>query len=149
MSRQISAAGLELIKSFEKLRLRPYNDGVGVMTIGWGHAIKKGERFTQITAQQAEDILRKDLTYAQVSVDSSVHVPLTDNEFAACVSLAFNIGGDEFAHSTLCRLLNQGNKAAAADAFKSWNKGTVNGKKVVLRGLVRRREAERTLFLKK
>lgn len=148
MTRQISDTGLTLIKRFEGLKLTPYRDSAGLWTVGYGHLVKKGEPVAAVTLEQAEDLLRKDLTFAQVSVESAVHVPLNENEYASCVSLAYNIGGDAFAHSTLCKLLNKGDRQGAADAFLSWNKATVKGKKVVIEGLARRRRAERELFLK-
>jgi lysozyme len=61
-------------------------------------------------------------------------VPLTQNQFDALVSLVFNIGGGAFRKSTLLKKLNAGDIQGAADQFLVWNKGTVNGKRVVLRG---------------
>lgn len=143
MARRINTAGLKLIESFESLRLEPYNDGVGVMTIGWGHAIKPGEHFSKITVEKAAELLQADLKVAERDVQTAVTVDLNDNQFAALVSLAFNIGGERFRHSSLVRFLNQGKYLLAADQFRAWNKG--GGQ--VMKGLVRRREAERTLFL--
>ncbi|KQD16250.1 lysozyme [Acinetobacter baumannii] len=72
-------------------------------------------------------------------------MPLTQNQFDALVSLAYNIGSGAFKGSTLLKLLNKGDYKGAADQFLVWNKA--GGK--VMKGLVRRREAERALFLKK
>lgn len=140
--RQINDAGLDLIQSFETCVLHPYDDGVGVMTIGWGHAIKPDESFTTITQLQADDLLRADLLTAERAVENAVNVELTDNQYAAVCSLVFNIGSGNFASSTLLRDLNEGDFANAGLQFLKWNKG--GGK--VLGGLVRRREAEKKLF---
>ncbi|WP_312069487.1 lysozyme, partial [Acinetobacter sp.] len=79
------------------------------------------------------------------SVNNLVKVPLSQNQFDALVSLTYNIGSTAFKNSTLLKKLNAKDYAGAADQFLRWNKG--GGK--VLKGLVRRREAERALFLKK
>lgn len=141
--RQINQAGFELIKSFESCVLHVYRDAVGLPTIGWGHLIKAGEKFTTITQEEADELFRRDLAIFEAAVEGQVRVPLTDNQFSALVSLAFNIGTGNFKDSTLLRLLNHGEYRLAADQFGRWNKA----KGRVLRGLTRRRAAERALFL--
>ncbi len=140
--RKTNQAGIELIKSFESLRLERYLDAAGLPTIGYGHLIKRGESFTKITRAEADEILRADLDDTEKAVERAVHVTLTDNEFAALVSLTFNIGGAAFSRSTLLKRLNEGNLLAAGERFKDWNKA--GGR--ILRGLVRRRAAEKALF---
>jgi GH24 family phage-related lysozyme (muramidase) len=140
--RSINQTGLNLIKDFEGCLLTAYDDGVGILTIGYGHT--QGVSWGQtITQTQAEELLAQDLKYFEQSVANLVKVTLTDNQFAALVSLAFNIGTGAFAHSTLLRLLNQNQYQAAADQFLRW----VNGGGKEIAGLVRRRKAERDLFL--
>lgn len=141
--RQINQAGFELIKSFESCVLHVYRDAVGLPTIGWGHLIKAGESFTTLTQEEADELFRQDLAIFETAVATLVKVPLTDNQFAALVSLAFNIGTGNFKDSTLLRLLNHGEYQMAADQFGRWNKA----KGRVLKGLTRRRAAERALFL--
>ncbi|WP_377152887.1 lysozyme [Roseateles sp. UC29_93] len=164
--RDINQAGLDLIKGFEGIvdgdpatvNLDPYADPVGIWTIGWGHAIRQGGRFLTgdgdkaaayalypggITDIEAEDLLRADLMDASRDVEHLVKVGLTDNEFAALVSFTFNVGSGNLGASTLLRLLNTGDKGAAAEQFGRW----VLAKGVVLNGLKRRRAAERELFL--
>ena len=141
--RQINQAGFELIKSFESCVLHVYRDAVGLPTIGWGHLIKAGESFTTLTQEEADELFRRDLAIFESAVEGQVRVPLTDNQFSALVSLAFNIGTGNFKDSTLLRLLNHGEYRLAADQFGRWNKA----KGRVLRGLTRRRAAERALFL--
>lgn len=143
----ISAAGLELVKFFEGLRLTAYVDPVGVLTIGWGHTGADVDPGQTITKKQAEDLLIADLVHHEEYVDQIVEVPLNDNQRSALVSFAFNVGNGALASSTLLRKLNDGDYSGAADEFLRWVKGTVNGQKVTLAGLVKRRKAERQLFL--
>lgn len=138
---QISKAGLDLIKQFEGLYLKAYRCPAGVPTIGYGHTagVAMGQTITQ---QQADDYLRRDVRQFERAVARLVTVPLTQGQFDALVSFAFNLGEGALAQSTLLRLLNAGDHAGAADQFDRWNKA--GGR--VLPGLVRRRAAERALF---
>lgn len=137
-----SQRGLSLIKSFEGLRLLAYRDAVGVWTIGHGatRGVKAG---MSITKEQAERMLLNDVQRFEPEVERLVQVPLTSNQWDALVSFTYNLGATNLESSTLLRLLNRGDYAGAAGQFPRWNKA--GGK--VLPGLVRRREAERVLFL--
>ncbi|WP_336021457.1 lysozyme, partial [Acinetobacter pittii] len=144
-----SDVGVDLITGFEGTRFKAYDDGVGVWTIGTGTTVypngvkvKKGDT---CTAEQAKTYFKHDLAKFEKAVNESVTVPLTQNQFDALVSLTYNIGSGAFKSSNLLKLLNKGDYQGAADQLLRWNKA--KGK--VLNGLVRRREAERTLFLKK
>ncbi|HXI86339.1 MAG TPA: lysozyme, partial [Parvularculaceae bacterium] len=77
----------------------------------------------------------------------TVRAPLNQNEHDALVSLIFNIGEENWRRSTVLRKINAGDKLAAAQGFEMWNKARVNGELVTLDGLVRRRAAEKSLFL--
>ncbi len=139
--------GIDLITSFEGTRFNAYDDGVGVWTIGTGTTVypngvkvKKGDA---CTAEQAKAYFKHDLAKFEKTVNESVTVPLTQNQFDALVSLTYNIGSGAFNNSTLLKKLNKGDYQGAADQFLVWNKA--GGK--VMKGLVRRREAERALFL--
>ncbi|WP_447875874.1 lysozyme [Serratia fonticola] len=139
--------GKELIKSFESLKLKAYPDpatGGKPWTIGWGHTkgVKPGDKITQA---QAEAFLSDDLAEFESAVNSAIKRPMTQSQFDAMVSLAFNIGGANFASSTLVKKFNAGDVTGAADEFPRWNRA--NGK--VMNGLTRRRNAERELFLSK
>lgn len=144
-----SAAGIALIKSFESCRLAAYDDGVGVWTIGWGHTkgVKPGDVCTQ---QQADDWFDEELQEFEGYVNQLVTVPLTQNQFDALVSFTYNVGPDidsdtiaeGLGDSTLLRKLNAGDYFGAAAEFQKWNRA--GGQ--VMRGLTRRREAERALF---
>lgn len=142
MNRKINAAGLQLIKSFEGCKTKAYLDAVGIPTIGYGHTkgVKMGDIITQ---SQAEDLLKKDLSFFENNIEINVPIKLSDNEFSALVSLVYNIGINAFIKSTLLKLLKEGNVKGAADEFLKWNHA--GGK--VLKGLTARRMAERILFL--
>lgn len=136
--------GLELIKNFEGCVLKVYLDAIGLPTIGYGHLIKPGESFTKITQKEAEDLLKSDAQIFVDGVNKLLEVNVTQNQFDALVSIAFNIGLGNLKSSTLLRLVNAGDYKGAADQFPRWNKA--GGK--VLSGLTKRRNAERDLFLK-
>lgn len=142
-----SDRGIALIKEFEGLETTAYpdpgNPATGEpWTIGYGHTrgVQKGDTCTE---EQATEWLREDLRASEGAVKHLVDVMLTQNQFDALVSFVFNCGGAAFGNSTLLRLLNQWNYEGAADQFKRWNRGASG----VLPGLVRRRAAERDLFL--
>ena len=144
---KINAAGLDLIKRWEGLRLTAYQDSVGIWTIGYGHTAEAGppapKAGMKITETEATDILARDLGQYERAVTKAISVAPTSNQFAAMVSLCFNIGPTNFAKSSVVRRMNEGNPKAAADAFLLWNKA--GGK--VLKGLTARREDEKKLFL--
>lgn len=144
----VSPSGVDLICNFEGLRLKAYDDGVGVWTIGFGTTkypngirVKKGDT---CTLDQAKAYMQNDLKSFEQTVNNTVKVPLNQNQFDALVSLAYNIGSTAFKSSTLVRQLNEGNYKAAANQFNVW----VNAGGKRMQGLVNRRAAERTLFLK-
>lgn len=141
---RLGSAGEALIKSYEAFRPTAYlPTPKDVWTIGWGHThgVKEGDTCTQPTA---EAWFQQDVSAAVATVNKDVTVPLTQNQFDALVSLAFNIGGGNFGSSTLIQLLNSGSqKALVAGQFGRWNKQ--GGR--VLNGLVARRAAEAALFL--
>lgn len=138
----ISETGLDLIKAFEGLRLTAYVCPAGVLTIGYGSTgshVKPGMR---ITEEEADALIEKDLERFEHGVESLVKVEISQNEFDALVSFAFNLGLGALGQSTLLRLLNQSKYMEAAAQFKRWDKA--GGK--TLAGLTRRRLAEAALF---
>ncbi|MEG0906811.1 MAG: glycoside hydrolase family protein [Cellulosilyticaceae bacterium] len=144
----LSNNGMKLLEQFEGLRLEAYLDSAGIATIGWGSIkypngskVKKGDK---ITKAQAKQYKLHDLKEFESTVNTSVIVPLSQNQYDALVSLSYNIGSGAFKNSTLLKKLNSGDYKGAAEQFLVWNK--VNSKRV--QGLVNRREAERNLFLK-
>lgn len=146
-AQRINVAGVQLITEFEGLRLQAYRDPVGIWTIGYGHTLgaHKGQL---VTEAEAVALLREDLASAEGRVNAWTRdVETSPNEFAAMVSLCFNIGSGNFRTSSVLRLHRARQNDAAGAAFLLWNKGHVDGKLVVLPGLKRRREAERRLYL--
>ena len=143
-----NSSGIALIKEFEGLRLTAYKCPGDKWTIGYGHTSAAGNPTVtpgmRITADDAGDILVADLPKYEIAVMSSLDKFANENQFAAMVSLCYNIGSANFKKSSVVRYFNAGLSAKAADAFLLWNKA--NGK--ILPGLTRRRKAERELFLK-
>ena len=146
-SMSVSNKGVDLICEFEGKRLAAYDDGVGVWTIGFGTIkypngvrVKKGDT---CTLDQAKEYMRHDLIEFEHTVNSSVKVPLNQNQFDALVSLAYNIGSNAFKSSTLVKKLNTGDIRGAADQFDVW----VNAGGKRMQGLVNRRDREKLLFL--
>lgn len=140
-------AGIELIKRWEGVKLEAYKCPADVWTIGYGHTSAAGEprvvKGMKITAQEASDILVRDLVKYEAAVKKAITRAPNENQFAAMVSLCYNIGPGAFARSSLVKRFNAGDIDGAADAFRMWNKA--GGR--VLQGLVNRREDERRLFL--
>jgi lysozyme len=143
---KLNQAGIDLIKVFEGLELKPYQDVAGLWTIGYGHLIKPGEHFTEITKEQAEDLLRMDLGEVTPDVKECVKSVINDNQFSALVCFAYNVGSNALKTSTLLKKLNAGNIEGAEQEFLRWNKARVNGELIPVSGLTRRREAEAKLF---
>lgn len=144
MTMTLGAAGTALIKSFEAYRDHAYLPTPhDVWTIGWGHTKGVYQGMT-CTPAQAEQFFHDDTAAAVAAVNASIPTTVTQNQFDAMVSLAFNIGIGNFEHSTLVQLLRSGaQRALVGGQFLRWNKqaGTV------LAGLTRRREAEQKLFM--
>ncbi len=144
MPRKTNAAGIALIKDFETFQPKAYLCPAGKWTIGYGHTgdVKQGMKVTQ---HQADIILELDLERFEEAVDNALRgCKTTDNQFSACVSLAFNIGATNFLNSTLLKKLRKGDMEGAANEFSRWVYAA--GKK--LKGLERRRAAEAELFRK-
>lgn len=156
----VSDEGLRLITAFEGFPNagHPYNDPVGFSTVGYGHLIARrqvndfdrhsiwvqGQRVRgQLSQPEAVRLLRSDLRDVETGVDLAVTRRMTQGEFDALVSFAFNVGMGALRSSTLLRLFNAGDAAGAAGQFDRWT--LASGRR--LEGLVRRRAAERRLFL--
>ena len=144
----VSLFGIDLICGFEGLRLKAYDDGVGVWTIGFGTTVypngirvKKGDTCTEA---QAKAYMVYDLKKFESAVNNAVTVPLNQNQFDALVSLTYNIGPSAFSKSTLVKKLNAGDIRGAAEQFDVW----VNAGGKRMQGLVNRRAKEKEVFLK-
>lgn len=145
-----SIACIRLISEFEGLRLKPYTELSGDATIGYGHQIHRGpatiaddEKYAGFDESAAEQLLIDDLDGTVSVVSTTIRVPMLQNQFDALCSFCYNVGPDNFRHSTLVRLFNSGANVSASREFDKWDK--CNG--AVLGGLVRRRAAEKKMFM--
>jgi lysozyme len=139
--------GLRMIRCFERFRAKPYLDQGSKPTIGYGHLILPGEVFTEITEERAGDLLAVDAVSACRDIDALVRGPLNRYEEDALLCFVFNIGGSNFGRSSVLRLLNLGDRLAAAGRFRDWDKVRVAGTLTPSKGLRRRRIAESLRFL--
>jgi lysozyme len=139
---KISQKGIDLIKSFEGLVLHPYLDAVDVPTIGYGHT--SGVKMTdpKITQEHADILLAEDLDVFEKAVSRLVEVNLTQGQYDALVSFAYNLGWESLRDSTLLKLVNLGKFDKAQDQFHYW----IYAGGEALQGLIRRRTAEANLF---
>lgn len=136
-------AGLALLKGFEKCSLAAYLDGNNVWTQGWGHTGPDVDQCRLWTQDEADAHLATDLAHAEGAINQYVKAPLNQNQFDALVCLTYNIGTAAFHGSTLLKYLNLQKFQLADSEFLKWNH---DAGKIVM-GLVRRRQAERALFL--
>jgi lysozyme len=163
--RAVNQATIDLVKESEGIpglaagEIRPYMDPVGIWTIGWGHAIAVDGRFLRgnadldkvkalypdgISEAQAEALLQADLVQAGSGVLSVVTISLNENQYGALTSFTLNLGLGNLRCSTLLKFLNSRQIDEAANQFPRWS--FANGKQ--LPGLLKRREAEKALFLR-
>jgi len=146
MARSINDAGIALVKSFESFRADPYQDEGDVWTQGYGRTHGITADSPPITEPQACAWLAEDLQEFGNYVLEYIKTALSDNEYAALVSLTENVGTGPLIGG-LGKVLNAGDKASTADHFLLWDKETIDGELVEVPGLTRRRTAERELFL--
>ncbi len=141
-------AGIEMIKAFEGFRGAPYKCPAGIPTIGYGATFyPNGKKVTMndaaITEEQATELLAHMLVSFEKYVDSYCVDSITQNEFDALVSFAYNLGPANLKASTLLKKVNANpNDESIRLEFMKWVKA--GGK--TLKGLVRRREAEANLY---
>lgn len=137
-----------LAKAFEGCRLQAYHDVVGFPTQGWGHLLGRDRwgdlrKYPEWTQEYADQVLDLDLRKTLGAVRRLLVVPVSARQLAALGDFAFNLGAGNLQASTLLRMCNRGDFVGAADQFLRWNRA--GG--VVMRGLTRRRQAERSMFL--
>lgn len=141
-----SQAGIDLIHSFESLRLKAYPDQGSKdgkpWTIGWGSTGMDVGPGTVWTKEQADARFAKDLAKFELGVNQAVTVPLTQGQFDALVSFAYNLGLGSLRTSTLLKMLNDGHYAKAGLQLLRWTRN--DG--VEMNGLLRRRKAELKMF---
>jgi len=139
-----SQQGLKLIERFEGLSLKPYQDCVGLWTIGIGHLIGKTLPDNRtLTINECYALLASDVKKFELGVARYITAKLTQNQFDALVSFAFNLGLGTLQRSSLRQKLNRGDQEGAVKTWLKYNKA---GGQVV-KGLDLRRKAEVSLFL--
>jgi lysozyme len=144
---RISPEGIQVLHHFEQCRLEAYPDPGSrdgkPWTIGWGHTgpeVVKGLKWTQA---RADETLLYDLRTRELAIIGLVRRPLNQAQFDALVCFVYNVGVQAFRESTMLAMINAGDYDLASKQFARWNKNDGNA----MRGLVRRREAERCLFI--
>jgi lysozyme len=140
-----SDRGLNLIKKFEGFSPVTYICVAGFRTIGYGHAIKKGEKWDNsgvITEGEASELLAQDIGIAERAVQRLIYVPLNQEMFDSLVSWTFNLGGGALQRSTMRSVLNRQEYRSVPNEMRKWVYGGGKPQK----GLIRRREEEARLF---
>lgn len=150
---EVSTHGTNFIANFEGYIGHVYHDAVGIPTVGYGHTehvpgngiwLPHQKRRGFLTQGEALELLRHDLNQNYAPAVRALHLPLTQNQFDALTSFVYNVGVGGVGRGTgVGRLLRQHQYHAAANALLQWDKASGN----VLEGLLRRREAERQMFL--
>ncbi len=141
--RHITENGIALIKQFEGFRPKAYRCPAGLLTIGYGHVIQPGETFSDvITEEAASALLGTDVQSAESAVLRLITVSLTEGQFDALVSFAYNLGAGALQRSTLRQKVNRGQHRQVPAEFMRWTRG--GGKE--LPGLVKRRDMEARLY---
>lgn len=149
---QLSNAGLDLIISSEG-KLKALGDGryvayrcpANVWTIytGCTEGVQEG---MIVTEDEGKEMFRRELGKHEAAVRRLVTVDLTQGQFDALVSFSYNVGSGALESSGLLKKLNKGDYPGACKEFAKWDKATVKGKKVALRGLTIRRANEAAMF---
>lgn len=141
--RAIPSNTFELVKRYEGLRLKRYNDVTGHPTIGFGHLCKDNDGLMEVSETHALEILHYDLGIAANAVLRLTKTPLNDNQFAALIDFVFNLGSGLFQASTLRAIINRRDFKDAPKQFERW----VYSGSFKLNGLIARRKEEAKLFL--
>ena len=144
----INKAGLEIIKSFEGWSSDPYLCPANRWTIAYGSTWDiNGHPVTadhpSITKEQGEALLRQEVHHIEGAIRRLIKYVLNENQFSSLVSFCYNVGSGNLQKSSLRMKLNRGDVEGASAEFPKWRRSA--GK--ILSGLVRRRQAERNLFL--
>lgn len=152
----VSKKGLDFLKQHEGIKgfdrsigkYMPYEDPVGLPTIGYGHLIKPDEDFSDgLTSKEVNDLLANDISTAENLVRNTIETPLSQNQFDALTSLAFNIKPESFVNSTAVKYINDSEyKSKTYPTTESAWKAFIYAGKKPLKGLINRRNDEWKLF---
>jgi len=145
---KVSQKALEMLRHHEGVRRKPYQDAIGLWTVGVGHLIGDGKTLPDawnkiFTMEEVDEILRKDLARFEAGVERLCPSGLTSGRFDALVSFSFNVGLGCLQRSSIRMKHNRGDFEGAADGFLLYTKA--GGK--VFQGLVNRRKDERATYL--
>lgn len=143
---KVTRAGIQLIAAFEGLRRRAARLPDGRWTIGYGHTLSAREG-AEVSEEDAQALLHFDLLPVAEAVNNLVYTPLTQNQFDALTAFAYNVGIETFRSSDVLKRVNEGRLTEAACALDLWRKADLSGEPVILDALIRRRAAEKALFL--
>ena len=143
---QVSRAAIEMIKRFEGYRRTAARLPDGRWTLGYGHT-QTARAGARVSPEDAEALLLWDLIGVSHAINEHTFAPLNRNQFDALCSFVFNIGPENYRHSAVLRRLNEGQMLQAAACMEMWRKADVGGERIVIDALVRRRAAEKLLFL--
>ncbi len=145
----VSDKCVNMIKHHEGFVRKPYQDPIGLWTVGVGHLIGDGKTLPKewkgkvLTDEQVDELLYEDLERFEIGVKRLSKVGLSQGQFDALVSFSFNVGLGNFQSSTLRSKLNRSDYEGAADEFWKWRRA--GGR--ILPGLVKRRADEKALFI--
>ena len=143
----VSEQGLRLIKAFEGFRPVDRKLVSGARVVGHGHRVR-GEGAVRLDADGAHEVLLDDLAPFEDMLNENVFASISQAQFDALASLAYNIGPKAFLESDVLGAVNAGRPLEAASAFDAWRMADVGGRTFVVDALVRRRTAEKALFLR-
>ena len=143
---QVSRAAIDLIKRFEGYRRKAAQLPDGRWTIGYGHTLS-ARQGAEVSEADAEALLLYDLIGVSRAVDGLLFADLNRNQFDALCAFAFSIGLDAFRRSDVLKRVNEGAFTQAAFAIELWRRAEFEGERIVIDALVRRRAAEKLLFL--
>lgn len=143
---QVSRTAIDLIKRFEGYRRKAARLSDGRWTLGYGHTLTAREG-AAVSPEDAEALLLYDLIAVAHVINEHTYTSLTQNQFDALASFVFNIGTDNYRGSAVLRRLNEGEALHAAACMEMWRKADIAGQRIVVDALVRRRAAEKLLFL--
>lgn len=159
-----SQKGIDFLKAYESEVKKDgkhilYDDDADYCTIGYGHLVdgkksckniskEKYEKFKNgLSDKEANNLFKKDIQKREIQIKNKIKVNLYQHEFDALLSLFYNIEASLLPNFTIMSCLKQKDYEGAGKAFLLWIKGTVNGKKIVIKGLASRRKAESNIFL--
>lgn len=143
---QPSRACVALVKSFEGLRRDAGRLPSGGWTIGYGHTLSAREG-ARVDERDADALLLFDLRRTADAVRPLVFAALSQNQFDALTAFAFNVGDEAFRASQVLKRVNVGDHLGAASALERWRAADFEGERLVIDALVRRRAAEKALYL--